>query len=194
MMREISCHGHSFQPLSLPQLDTIVKELGLKQYHLLGHGVGGAVALERAANKRGGGPKDEKVLSLTLASPILGSTPSDYLEKVSKAYGEREKPVPVCLETSIESAKEDDRVSVPGEQVMTRAEEVQVPTFITYGERDIVSGEAMNRLKQSLSSSPSVGVVQYSASGHMAHLDEREQYLLDLINFLRIVEGRNTEA
>lgn len=77
---------------------TALEYLKLSAYHILGHGTAAAAALEIARVSGRSGPRPpgstdrgEVVLSVTLASPILGGSalPADFLESLRARYTER---------------------------------------------------------------------------------------------------------
>ncbi|CAM9360911.1 unnamed protein product, partial [Discosporangium mesarthrocarpum] len=129
------------------QVDAVLSHLKMASYHLLGHGSGAAVALERAravgrSPPRLPGPELETVLSLTLASPLLVGmeVPPDLLRDLQGVYtkGGAGK-VPLCLETAVTHASTEIFAGITTELKSGRGAggkgggAVGCPTFITYG-------------------------------------------------------------
>lgn len=81
--------------------------LKLNTYHLLGHGTGAEAALELGksmgkAPPRPPGPDLEAVLSVILASPVLGDNelPPDFLETLRAPYIKGGNEVCIVLDTT----------------------------------------------------------------------------------------------
>jgi pimeloyl-ACP methyl ester carboxylesterase len=67
---------------------------------------------------------------------------------------------------------------------------VNVPVLITYGARDAwFSTAAADDLKKSFAVTQ---VAAFVSSGHLPHLDERENYLSTLLPFLRAADAAAT--
>lgn len=82
--------------MNATKTNTVLDYLRINAYHLLGHGTGAEAALEigRSMGKnspRPPGPELEAVLSVTLASPVLGGAselPPNFLETLQAPYAE----------------------------------------------------------------------------------------------------------
>jgi hypothetical protein len=72
----------------------------LQQCHLLGHGTGAAVAIAAAAAAVNA--QQTKVLSLTLASPLLAGSQEGYTDALLKEYAQQQTPV--CLTEALQSS------------------------------------------------------------------------------------------
>jgi pimeloyl-ACP methyl ester carboxylesterase len=165
--------------------------LALQQCHLLGHGTGAAVAIAAAA-AAAAGAQQTRVLSLTLASPLLAGPQQGYTDALLKKYAQQE--VPVCLTEALQSSSSSGSSSTSSIQQPSYAQTasqalnaVNVPVLITYGARDAwFSKAAADQLGSSFAVTK---VAAFGSSGHLPHLDEREEYLSTLLPFLQSADS-----
>lgn len=67
-----------------------------------------------------------------------------------------------------------------------------VPTFVTYGSRDLVGKDVVEKLVRGLEQGrgPPPVVKEFLRSGHLAHVDEREEYVEWLMEQLDATDAR----
>ncbi|CAM9336235.1 unnamed protein product [Ectocarpus sp. 8 AP-2014] len=132
------------------QTRAVVDYFKVNAFHVLGHGTGAEAALELGrslgkASPRPPGPEPEAVLSVILASPVLGENElsPDFLEALRTPYIKDGNEPPLCLETAMAGRSSDgfagglaamkqDRRS-KGSAAAAGAGPLACPVLITYG-------------------------------------------------------------
>eukprot|EP00904_Undaria_pinnatifida_P009567 jgi/Undpi1/5740/HiC_scaffold_2.g01014.m1 len=142
------------------------------------------------------GPDLEAVLSVILASPVLGDNelPPDFLETLRAPYIKGGNEAPLCLETAMQGLSADSFAGGVATLKKDRRSKNAVgplacPVLITYGSRDVIGDKAVATLQEVLSGGESpVEVKAFAESGHLAHLDEREEYVTLVQNYITSID------
>ncbi|CAM9234051.1 unnamed protein product [Ectocarpus sp. 13 AM-2016] len=188
------------------QTRAVVDYFKVNVFHVLGHGTGAEAALELGrssgkASPRPPGPEPEAILSVILASPVLGENElsPDFLEALRTPYIKDGNEPPLCLETAMASRSSDgfarglaamkqDRRS-KGSAAAAAAGPLACPVLITYGKRDVIGDKTVAGIKQGLSGGDApVECRRFEESGHLAHLDEREEYVSLVKNYVTFID------
>jgi len=182
------------------QVNALLKAIGVKEYHLYAHGSGVAAALEKLkqVRQKAGG---EKILSLTCASPFEKGKDliSSFSEKSWKENPEAKKQLlnnrkvtPICVEESLKTSSSlqytETFLNLENWDCSPFMEYVTCPVTITYGRNDLVPESSVLGFKSQITASTPVQTKCFEKSGHLAHLDEKEEYLQFLQDFLNKVD------
>uniref|UniRef100_A0A7S3XPS5 AB hydrolase-1 domain-containing protein n=1 Tax=Heterosigma akashiwo TaxID=2829 RepID=A0A7S3XPS5_HETAK len=158
----------------LDQLNRVISELGLKEYHLFAHGYSSVVALEKlkqlsTQEDNPGKPKGKQtVLSVTFESPFAKGEDlieaADALE--AKGYPWKTSPniqskilggnpdlkkTPVCMEDSYKTSDAEaygpEIRALKGWNCASYVDYVKCPMIVTYGRRDLISETSVTEFK-----------------------------------------------
>ncbi|CAM9879426.1 unnamed protein product, partial [Hapterophycus canaliculatus] len=131
----------------IAQASAVVDHFKVDTFHLLGHGTGAAAALQLGksmgkASPRPPGPEVEAVLSVTLASPVLGENElsPDFLDALRAPYTKGGNEPPLCLETAMQNRNAAGFAGGLAAMKRERSSKsaaatgpLSCPVFITYG-------------------------------------------------------------
>ncbi|CAM9282013.1 unnamed protein product [Pylaiella littoralis] len=188
----------------IAQTNAVVDYFKVNTYHLLGHGTAAEAALEIGrrigkASPRPPGPELEAVLSVTLASPVLGDNElsADFLDTLRAPYTKGGNEPPLCLETAMAGRNADGFTG--GLAIMKQERRsksgaatgpLSCPVLITYGKRDVIGDKAVASIEAGLSGGDApVEVKRFDNSGHLPHLDEREEYVALVQNYVTSIDN-----
>jgi len=185
---------------------SLVKALGIKQYVLVGHSMGGKVA-QLAASRR-----PEGLLGLILVAPAQPTprrNPEDMREGQLHAYDNRENvlktigsgrltarpPSPEVLERIVEDSMSGSREATMAypmesilEDVSPEVASISVPTVLLAGEFDQV--DSIERHKtEVLAYLPNAEFKIIKGSGHLIPIDEPVQLAKEIASFTTRLAG-----
>jgi proline-specific peptidase len=189
-------HMYSFAT-AVEELRELFDALGVSQAHVLGHSIGGAVALAYAAEA------PDRASSVIAYSPVIDFThweteqrrlreamdpqqfdsEQSFLEAYYRKYWCRANPWPACLVSTVDDLFADPRVfyamygpdhfevtgSLRGFSALDAVARVAAPVLLLGGAHDYATPQMLSRIERRLAN---VQRVEFAESSHTAHLEE----------------------
>ncbi|KAL1510969.1 hypothetical protein AB1Y20_005794 [Prymnesium parvum] len=192
----LSAGGEGLDALGL-QAAAAVARLEARRVHVLGHGLGAAVALSLYRQQ------PDRLASLVLASPLAAladATPAARPELARRASpllstlaAPQGRP---CVTAERERANANSAIALPATPPRLSASggdgllaEVRCPVLVTRGAADVSSEETASQILKSV---PGARVLCFQDSASLPHIEEKKRYNEELLAFLDEVDGVRT--